>query len=242
MRPSPLTDRCPRRTARAWPTWPPPQRPTSTSVTIRPNAARETKVSRACSYVPPVRSASRRKFRSIRAPVDRSGRQAVHVHPGRSDLEGQRRGQPDHGHLGRAVGRTPDQRSLARDRGEVDHVTVAAGDHGRQERPTDQVDPPNVDREDLVPLLGVDLGQRSDRSGDAGVVDHDGNLGIGQRVGQGGDRSRVGDVADPPGRPFAQFGRDVVAAARVGGPPGRRRHPRRAERGRSRRPARCRRR
>ncbi len=42
--------------------------PTSTSVTIRPNAARETKVSRACSYEPPVRSASRRKFRSIRAP------------------------------------------------------------------------------------------------------------------------------------------------------------------------------
>ncbi len=122
---------------------------------------------RPASYVRPVRSASSRKLRSIRGPVDRTGGQAVDVHPGRSDLEGQGRGQADHRHLGGAVRRPPDQRPLARHRGEVDHVTVAARDHGRQERPTDQEDAADVDVEDLVPLRRRDLGQRRDRPGDA---------------------------------------------------------------------------
>ena len=46
-------------------------------------------------------------------------------------------------------------------------------DHGRQERPTHQVDAAHVDGEHLVPVVGLDVDQRGDRAGDAGVVDED---------------------------------------------------------------------
>jgi hypothetical protein len=90
-----------------------------------------------------------------------------------------------------------------------------ASGHGRQEGPAHEERAADVDVEDLVPLLHRDVGESCDRTGDAGVVDEDGDLGVGERVAQPVDRGRVGDVADDAARSRPQPVDDRVELRRV---------------------------
>ena len=86
--------------------------PTSSSVTIRRRADRETNASSASATEPPERSASSRSCApSSGRPRDRG--EGVHAHPRRPDLERECRGQSDHRHLGGGVGRAVGERALA---------------------------------------------------------------------------------------------------------------------------------
>ncbi len=79
--PSPPTGRCRRPQSPGIASMASTAEPTSVSVTIRPRAARETKVSTASAYVRPERSASSRKLRSIRGPSTGPGDRLLTLTP-----------------------------------------------------------------------------------------------------------------------------------------------------------------
>ncbi len=151
---------------------------------------------------------------------------------------------PMHRHLRRGVGRAAGQRPLARHRGQVDDVAAAPLDHRRQERAAHQEHPADVDREDLVPVVDGDVGQRCDRPGDPGVVDQDRHLARRPvRSASAATDACVGDVArSRPARPVRSRPRPRRSFARRRGRPGRPGRRRRRARARSRARARCRRR
>ena len=180
-----------------------------------PSAARETKASSASSYR--TRRSARPRAGSCGpsaarrpdpgtgvltfTPAGPTSKASVEVRPMTAILDAQ-------------YGVRCDQRSLAGHRGDVDHVTGAtrrpcAGRNALQIRKIPRTLMSNTSSQSST----VDLGQRSHRSGDAGVVDQDRDLGVGQR--------------DRPGRrPTPGRSRRRRAPA-----PGRRGSPRRASSG-----------
>ena len=135
--------------------------PTSSSVTIRCRAARETNspfgVGGGGAGALGLASEVALHPRS----ADRAGRERVDDHPERADLMRQRRGQSDHRHLRRGVGGTPGQRPLAAHRRQVDHVPGSPRDHRRKEGPAHQEDTADVDGEHVVPVVDADVDQAS---------------------------------------------------------------------------------
>ncbi len=127
-------------------------------------------------------------------PAHGSRRQAVDGDAERADFGGKRRRQPEHGHLRRAVGSAPGKRAFAADRGDVDDVAGAPFDHLGEERTTHQVHAAHVDGEDLVPVGGLHVDERSDGPGDAGVVDEDRDRLVGEVGAERADTGRVGHI------------------------------------------------
>ena len=184
---------------------------TSSGVTIRPRAARSTN---ALTSLLDGRAGALGLEAEVAVHAvadDRSGGQGVDADAVPPGLVRQRGGQPDHRHLGGAVGRPPREGALARHRGDVDDVARTPAVHRRQERLAHQEGASHVDGEDLVPVRGADVLQRCDRTGDPGVVDEHRDLLVGQPPGQRSDV--VGDETSHTSAEAAQPSRAATSAS-----------------------------
>jgi hypothetical protein len=111
---------------------------------------------------------------------------------------------------------------VAGERGDIDDVAGARGDHHGSEGADEQVGRAEVGVDEKVPVLGVDFMERLAGAADGGVVDEDVEALVvaGDLLGEARDRVGIGEVAGQD-RGLALVGLDSVAdlveAARIAG-------------------------
>ena len=190
--------------------------PTSASVTIRPSAARETKVSMAAAYEVPDRSASSRKLRSIRGPSTGPGDRlltftpagptsnaSVEVSPITAILEAQ------YG-VRRISGRLPE--TDARLITSPDPRATMAGRNALQTRKTPRT---LVSKTSSQSSTSMSIKEATGPAIPALLI----TIEISRSANDSaklGDRRRIGDIADPPVRPLAELGRHGLQRLRTG--------------------------